>query len=155
MGFPHAYHITWGTHGTRLHGSDKPHVDRDHNQYGAPFAPADPDREEAARERMNGEPVKLTVEQRRIVEDAIREVAARYGWTIHAIAPQSHHTHVVITADREGEPLREALKAVASRALNKAFGHKRWWAEGGSAKYLWEWCYFLNARDYVARQRDF
>lgn len=104
---------------------------------------------------MNAEPVKLTVEQRHAVEAAIREVAARYGWTIHALASQSHHTHVVVTAKREGEPLRDALKAVATRALNKTFGRRQWWAEGGSAKYLWEWAYFLNARGYVARQRDF
>ena len=38
MGFPHGYHITFGTYGNRLHGSDKPHVDRDHNHYGEPFA---------------------------------------------------------------------------------------------------------------------
>jgi len=54
-----------------------------------------------------------------------------------------------------GAQLRDALKAVASRALNKQFGTKTWWAEKGSAKYLWERDYFENARDYVADQRDF
>jgi hypothetical protein len=28
MLFPIAFHITWGTYGTRLHGAAKPHVDR-------------------------------------------------------------------------------------------------------------------------------
>ncbi len=155
MRYPMGFHITWGTHGARVHGSDKPHVDRDHNEYGAPFAPADRAREEAARERMRGNPVSLTLEQRSVVEEAVRDVATRYGWTIHALAPQSDHTHVVITACREGEALREALKAVASKALNKQFGKRTWWAEGGSAKYLWERNYFENAVDYVRRQRDF
>src|SRR5215217_3554928 len=119
MHYPPAYHITWGTYGARLHGSDKPHVDRHHNEYGAPFAPTDSDREAAARSRMKQEPVSLSPEQRREVERAIRDLAARYGWTIHAMAVQSDHTHVVITANRIGDELRNALKAVASRALNK------------------------------------
>jgi REP element-mobilizing transposase RayT len=100
------------------------------------------------------EPVRLTPEQRTVVEQAIRDLATRYRWTIHALAPQSDHTHVVITADREGEPLRDALKAVATRALNEQYGKQRWWAEGGSARYLWEWGYFQNAVKYVRDQRD-
>jgi REP element-mobilizing transposase RayT len=150
-----AFHVTWGTHGTRLHGSTKPHVDRDHNEPGGPLAPRDPERETDSRDRMRGEPVHLTVEQRKVVESAITDLARRYEWTIHSLASQSDHTHVVITAFREGGALRDALKAVASRALNKHFGSKTWWAEKGSAKYLWERDYFENARDYVRRQRDF
>jgi REP element-mobilizing transposase RayT len=155
MLYPMGYHITWGTHGTRLHGSPKPHVDRDHNEYGAPLPPTDPQRESESRERMKGEPVHLTIEQRKLVEEAIRDVARRYGWTIHAIAVQSDHVHVVLTAMREGQALRDALKAVASRALNKQFGTQTWWAEKGSAKYLWERSYFKNAVKYVRDQRDF
>jgi REP element-mobilizing transposase RayT len=154
MNYPMAFHITWGTYGARLHGSKKPHVDREHNDYGAPLAPTDPARESAARDRMKGEKVELTIEQREEVGTAIREVAARYTWTIHSIAVQRDHVHVVITAFREGTQLRDALKAVASRSLNKVFGQRTWWSEGGSSKYLWEREYFVNARDYVADQRD-
>jgi REP element-mobilizing transposase RayT len=155
MLYPMAFHITWGTYGTRLHGSSKPHVDHDHNEYGTPFPPRDPQREDESRDRMKFEPVYLTPEQRKLVEDAIREIAKKYGWVIHAIAVQSDHVHVVLTAMREGEKLRDALKAVASRALNKQFGEKSWWAEKGSAKYLWERSYFENAVKYVSDQRDF
>jgi REP element-mobilizing transposase RayT len=148
------YHITWGTYGARLHGWSKPHVDHDHNQYKKPFPPKDPQRERESRERMSGDPVKLTIAERHVVEEAIRDVATRYGWTIHSIAVQSDHVHIVITAFRVGDELRDALKAVASRWLNKRFGPKTWWAENGSAKYLWERDYFDNARDYVWGQRD-
>ena len=153
--YPMAFHLTWGTKGTRLHGSRKPHVDRDHNEYRGPLAPTDPEREQDSRDRMQGDPVYLTVEQRKLIVEAIRDVARRYGWTIHSIAVQSDHVHVVITACRDGEELRDALKAVASRALNKIFGKHDWWAEKGSARYLWERDYFENARDYVRDQRDF
>jgi REP element-mobilizing transposase RayT len=155
MLYPRAYHITWGTYGARLHGSDRPHVDRDHNEYGTPFAPADLEKEESARHRMTQSPVTLSPQQRKEVEQAIRDFAARFGFTIHAIAIQTDHSHVVITADRVGDELREALKACASRALNKTYGKRKWWAENGSTKWLWELDYFENATDYVARQRDF
>jgi REP element-mobilizing transposase RayT len=155
MNYPLGYHITWGTYGTRLHGSAKPHVDRDHNEYKAPLAPRDADREEASRDRMNSAPVRLTIAQRLVVEQSIEDVAARYGWHIRALAPQSDHVHVVITAPREGEALRDALKAAASRWLNKRYPKRRWWAERGSAKYLYEPEYFQNAVSYVKKQRDF
>src|SRR5438876_12296826 len=32
-----AYHITWGTYGTRLHGDPRKTVDRQHNAYGEPI----------------------------------------------------------------------------------------------------------------------
>jgi REP element-mobilizing transposase RayT len=155
MLYPMGFHITWGTYGTRLHGSAKPHVDNDHNEYGTPFPPRDSQREQESRDRMKFDPVYLTPEQRKLVEKAIREIAKKYGWTIHALAVQSDHVHVVLTAMREGEKLRDALKAVASRALNIQFGEKTWWAEKGSAKYLWELSYFHNAVGYVSGQRDF
>ena len=155
MLYPMAYHITWGTYGTRLHGSSRPHVDNDHNEYGTSFPPADPAREQDARDRMKGDPIYLTLEQRKLVEEAIHEVAKKYDWPIHAIASQRDHTHVVLTAIREGEKLRDALKAVASRALNKKYGERKWWAEKGSAKYLWERDYFEKATKYVIKQREF
>lgn len=104
---------------------------------------------------MKGDAVYLAIEQRKVVEAAILDLASRYKWTVHSLAPQSDHTHAVITAMRDGETLREALKAVASRALNKQFGKRKWWSEGGSARYLWERPYFENAVKYVRDQRDF
>jgi REP element-mobilizing transposase RayT len=153
--FPQAYHITWGTYGTRLHGCERPFVDEYHNEHGTPFPPTDPEREFEAREAMVDDAVILTVEQRRVVDQALTELAARFEWTIHALAPKKDHTHIVITALRDGDELREALKAGASRALNALYGKRRWWAEGGSDRYLWERSYFLNAIDYVNRQREF
>ena len=105
--------------------------------------------------QQNASQYVTRIEQRKEVERAVRELAARYGWTIHAIAIQRDHAHVVITALREGEKLRDALKAVATRALNAKFGKRTWWAEKGSARYLWERRYFFNARKYVNDQREF
>jgi REP element-mobilizing transposase RayT len=104
---------------------------------------------------MEEDPVWLTLEQGKVVEEAVRDVARRYDWTIHAMASQSDHTHVVITACRKGRELRDALKACATRALNKTFGKRTWWSECGSARYLWEQPYFENSVSYVREQREF
>jgi len=152
--YPPAYHITWGTYGTRLRGGPAPYVDRDHNVYGTPLPTPDPELEAMDRRNLKHDPVYLTREQIAATEAAIREVAARYEWPIHALSAKEDHVHVVITAPREGEALRDALKAVACKALNKQFGRREWWAEKGSAKYLYERPYFLNAVAYVQRQHE-
>ena len=103
---------------------------------------------------MAHDAVKMSIDQRRTVQSAIRDVARRYGWTIHAIAPRGDHTHVVLTADRDGQLLRDALKAVASRSLNKCFGTRPWWAENGSVKYIWTGDYLAAATTYVQDQND-
>ena len=104
---------------------------------------------------MKGEPVYLTLEQRKVVEDAIGNLTRRYRWPLHAKAAQQTHVHAVVTAPREGEALRDAIKACCTRALNKRFERREWWAEKGSATYLWEDDYFDNAVKYVNDQRDF
>jgi REP element-mobilizing transposase RayT len=154
MLFPQAYHVTFGTYLSRPPGSAKPHVDDDHNEYRAPLAPTDAKREERSRRIAKYEPVWISMEQRMTVDRAIREVAERYDWRIHAMAVNSDHVHVVITAAREGDALRDALKAVASRELNKLFEKRSWWAEGGSAKCLYENDYFRNAVEYVSKQNE-
>jgi REP element-mobilizing transposase RayT len=153
--FPMGYHITWDTYGSRLPGSPKPYVNRWNNEYGDDLPKPDPKREEAARDRMTQGPLKLTREQREEVERSLQGVAERYQWVIHQLASQSDHTHLVITAPRVGDELRDAPKAVACRALNKKFGKRTWWAKGGSCKYLWERDYFENAVGHVRDQRDF
>ncbi|HSV15731.1 MAG TPA: transposase [Tepidisphaeraceae bacterium] len=154
MVYPQAYHITFSVYLARPPGSPKPHVDRDHNDYGKPLAPTNEGREQWPRENASESPIELTIEQRRLVEEAIRDLAARYRWLIHAIAVMRDHVHVVISAARDGEQLRDAIKAVASKWLNKQSGKRTWWAEGGSAKYLWERPYFVNATKYVNDQRE-
>jgi len=104
---------------------------------------------------MRGPTVSLNLEQRRVVREAVYEVCARYDWLVHEFAGQSDHTHVVVSAEREGRALREALKAVAARELNKKFGKKQWWAEGGSSRYIWDQTYLRDAINYVGGQRDF
>jgi hypothetical protein len=43
MYYPLAYHITFGTYGTRLHGDERGTVERAHNVYGEPIVGMDAD----------------------------------------------------------------------------------------------------------------
>jgi REP element-mobilizing transposase RayT len=147
--FPQGYHITWGTYGARLPGCDRPHVTRDQNEYGTPLPLPDPHLEELAENNLVQPPVRLSIEQRREVEDAVLAASRRYEWTVHTLAAQSDHVHVVITAMRVGDELRDALKACATRALNARYAKQKWWARDGSCRYLWERDYFLNCVNYV------
>jgi hypothetical protein len=131
--YPQGFHITFGVYMARPPGSAKPHVDRDRNEYGDPLAPTNPARERWAREHAAFEPVRLDLEQRRLAEQAITELAGRCGWRIHAVAVQADHAHVVVSAARDPDELREAIKAAASRLLNAKYGARPWWAGGGEA----------------------
>src|SRR5688500_14303497 len=94
-----AYHLTWTTYGTWLPGDQRGWVER-----GVPvIRDADPDREQAARERMAEAPVILTEAQRQIVEQTIRDHCRIRGWTLHALNVRTNHVHVVVTAERDGE----------------------------------------------------
>ena len=154
MVFPQGFHITFGVYMARPPGSSRPHVDRRHNEYGEPLAPTDPELERWVRDHARFETVRLNLEQRRLVEEAILQFGRRFGLKIHVLAVQSDHTHVVISAARDPEEIREAIKAVASRVLNEKYGVRPWWAVGGSCKYLWKRDYFQNTVNYVRGQRD-
>src|SRR5690348_10399214 len=103
MVYPQAYHITFSVYLARPPGSPKPHVDRDHNEYGRPLAPTNEGREEWARENASDSSVQLTIEQRKLVEQAIGDLAERYEWIIYAMAAMRDHVHIVIGAPRDGE----------------------------------------------------
>jgi hypothetical protein len=57
------WHITWGTYGTRLHGDDRPTVDKQRNSRSTPFLGCDDQRRGAERGRMAHPEVRLTREQ--------------------------------------------------------------------------------------------
>jgi hypothetical protein len=68
------WHITFGTHGARLHGGPRLTVDRDHNQRGEPFigeGGRDPDREQRERAKLKSQPVILSIEQCVFIESVI------------------------------------------------------------------------------------
>ena len=64
---PLAYHITFGTYGTRLHGGERLTVDRVHNQYGMPFVEHDAELEKAERDLMRHDVVRFSQCERELI----------------------------------------------------------------------------------------
>ena len=111
-----AYHITFTAYGTRLHGSERGSV-----QGGVPgILPPDPDRERQARERMAAEPVQFSDDQRRVIEQTIRDHCRIRGWVLYAVNVRTNHVHVVVTADRHPDEVMNQFKAWCSRRLSDA-----------------------------------
>jgi REP element-mobilizing transposase RayT len=139
MSEPLAYFLTWTTHGTWVHGDSRGSVDRTNASRFMDFHPPNPLWEQASQRRMTDPPVVLTVDQRPLVEHAIREHSLHKGWEVIEVNCRSNHVHVVVRAAGVGpERVMAQLKAYATRAL-RAGGRKdlgRTWALHGSTRYL-------------------
>jgi REP element-mobilizing transposase RayT len=152
---PLAFHITWTTHGSWLHGDERQWV-----QSGRPGVQApDAKRKAHAATLLAEEPVQLTLEQRNIVERTVRDHCRIRGWRLHALHVGAVHVHIVVTADRSPEEVMNQLKAWTSRRLSdhaglhepvaKKAGRRRWWTEHGSTKWINDPQYLRNAIRYV------
>ncbi len=141
------WHITWGTYGSRLHGSDRPTVDRKRNRRGQPFVEPT-------------EVVYLTLDQRCHIESVIPEICKRGGWTyrIAAAGPECDHVHVLCDIDPKthGKDARKWMKRWLSESLNHHWPRvddQRWWAQGGSTRPVKEKSYLNNVYEYLKTQR--
>ncbi len=154
------WHITWGTYGTRLHGGDRPTVDRRRNLRGEPFADRDERFEHREKNLMTAPVVVLTNEQRRFIESVIPAVCERGGWTyrICAAGPERDHVHVLCDLDAavNGKDARKWMKRWVTEALDARYKRPdsgSWWAEGGSTKIVADEAHLNNVFDYLLRQR--
>ena len=152
---PLAYHITWTSYGTWLHGDQRRWVEDGVFE----IQSANPEKEAEARQRMKDAPAVLSMEQRAIVAKTIEDHCRIRAWTLHALNVRSNHVHVVVTADRSPEDVLNQLKAWTSRRLSDQAGlvekvavkagRRRWWTEHGSTKYINDVEYLENAIRYV------
>jgi REP element-mobilizing transposase RayT len=150
-----AYHITWTTYGTWLSGDARGWV-----QWGEwGIRPADPEREQVARERVVEAAVELGPEQRALVEQTIRDHCRIRQWLLHAVNARTNHIHAVVTADRDPDEVMKQFKAWCARKLSdaaglagtvaKKAGRRRWFTEGGNKKAIETEEYLANAVKYV------
>jgi REP element-mobilizing transposase RayT len=150
------WHVTFGTYGTRLHGGDRPTVERRHNRLGEPFIEPDPGRPGRVRGRMRHPPVVLDDAQRRCIEASVPDLCVRGGWSYRIAAAGPDHVHVLLDVPPRihGEAARRLLKRWLSEALNDLWRHDgRWWAAAGSNKAIRDERYLNAAYRYVLRQR--
>jgi REP element-mobilizing transposase RayT len=154
--FPIAYHITWGTYGTRLHGDPRGTVCRDENVFGEPIINADNEwrQEEAARLKFPSR--VLSESQRRHVEQIAEGICQRGNWRLRAIAAAPDHVHGLVHALVDGKDVRKWLKRWLSESLSQLWPlrpDEAWWSECGSVKWIWTQDYYERARRYINKQR--
>ncbi len=152
------WHITFGTYGARLHGGDRPTLERPGSRPGDPFVGEDQSRERFIKTTMLAEPVVLRLEQRAFIEEALPAICTRGGWTFRACAAQPDHVHVLLDADRHvhGEKVRRLIKRWLTQEMNRHWllaDGARWWAEQGSNRAIRDLEYLNRAYEYIERQR--
>ena len=152
------WHITFGTYGDRLHGDDRPTVDRKHNQFDTPFLATHPERNEHEQTLLISEVVVLTSEQQRFIESIAPDICERGGWDFIACAAGTNHVHVMLRVDElvHGKRVRALFKRWLTQALNARYPKSKppiWWTEGGSTKVVKDDVYLVTAKQYVEEQR--
>jgi REP element-mobilizing transposase RayT len=152
------WHITFGTYGARLHGSDRPTVSRAQNNPGDPFIEPNRELAEKRRSAMTFQEVRLTREQQLLIENVLPEIVNRGGWTLRTCAAGPDHVHILLDIDPRvhGEKVRRLLKRWLGLALSQRWPRPEgasWWAEQGSNIAIHEEDYLTNAFDYVFEQR--
>jgi REP element-mobilizing transposase RayT len=125
MGKMVGYMVTWTTYGTWLQGDKRRYV-RD-----GETLPADKEIEEANRRQQKSETVRLTNEQKQVVEDVVRKEAQQIGQEILALAVCSNHVHLVVGSGNESiKSTVSRYKNVATSALKKTGLTERIWTRG-------------------------
>ncbi|NOT49484.1 MAG: hypothetical protein HOP17_17305 [Acidobacteria bacterium] len=151
--FPMAYLVTFRTYGTWLHGDKRGSVSRHQNRFRSPRLPENSVMEHQHASKLKSPPVRLDAKDRRVVENAIREVCKHRGWHIHAINVRTNHVHVVVVVGAIGpDGVLRDFKAYTTRALRNAgyWKHEHSpWVDGGSNRYLWNEESVWYACDYV------
>ena len=132
---PLAYFLTWTMYGTWLPGDDRGWVERP-----GIFRSPDIDRQRMALMRMTEDAITLDERQRSIVEATIRRHCVIRKWHLHAVNCRTNHVHVVVTANRDPDTVREQFKAWCTWKLKEdqrsrepgAKVRENWWTERGS-----------------------
>jgi REP element-mobilizing transposase RayT len=154
--FPLAYHITWGTYGTRLHGDRRGTVRREASQFDSPIIGRIDKFRNREIELLRFAPRLLDRQRRSFVESAIPEVCRRGKWKLIDCAAAPDHIHCLLRAQADGQEVRKWLKRWIGQALSSRWPlqpGQTWWAEGGSVKWIFDERYLESAKQYVSRQR--
>jgi len=109
-----AFHITWGTYGTRLHGDPRGTVDRTHNEFGTPVLGYDQHRWEREKENLNFDPVILTREQMIFIEQSIPKICQRGGWDYITCAVGPDHVHTILKSKVDPEINPQVIKSLVN-----------------------------------------
>ena len=149
---PLAYHITFTTYGTWLHGDGRGSVSKALNQYSSDFVT--PSRSLKNREKriLKNQPVILNKMQRKTALEAILQVCNYHNWFAHAVHVRSNHIHIVVYGKEMPEKMMAQFKAYATRAIKKCSYDvyiKKYWTRHGSTRYIWKKDALASTIEYV------
>lgn len=147
-----AYLLTFSTYGTHLPGSEKGWVDIQHGTPGSPMMAFNPSRQTWWSAHLYETPWMLNADARHITLDAVRSACKHRCWTAHAIHIRTTHVHAVVAGEATPERMLADFKAYATRAFRRALPNiqrRRYWANHGSTRYLWNEVSLKAAIDYV------
>ncbi len=143
-----AYMVTWTTYGTWLQGNERPYVkDGQILDANEPLSAAN-------KENLEKDPLRLKREQRRIVEDAIRQKAIQFKQQIYALAVCSNHVHLVVSYTPV--PISfivQHYKGAGLMALRKAGVHGKVWTKGFDKRYCFDEATLKKKIEYVNKHR--
>ncbi|MCB9932328.1 MAG: transposase [Planctomycetes bacterium] len=111
-----AWHLTFTTRGTWLHGDERRSVSRNPSVR----LPPDPFLHEYMKGKLKHPPVTLDASSRKIVREAIEGYCRFKNWPVLALNVRSNHVHVVIKAVENSSKMLNAIKARATRMLREA-----------------------------------
>ena len=141
--------VTWTTCGTWLQGDKRKYV-RD-----GETLPADKELEEANKRQQKSGTVRLTTEQKKVVEDVVRKEAHRIGQEILALAVCSNHVHLVVGSGNESiESTVSRYKNVATSALKKAGLTERIWTRDFDKRFCYSSEELKEKIEYVYRHKN-
>src|SRR5258708_21279185 len=127
-------------------------MSRKQNQYGTPRIPTNQRLETAEVTQLKHRPITLDAKQRPVVEKAIRDVCLNRGYGLQAVSVRTNHVHTVVSVAGKPEPVMNAFKAYATRAMRTAgllAARTKPWSRHGSTPYLWKERHVERAIDYV------
>lgn len=153
---PIAYHITFGTYGTRLHGDERGTIDIKRNKPGDPIIGQNEHWQQYENQILNHKPVTFNEEQRHFIQKSLPQICERGEWTHHCSACQDNHIHIMLSTSSDEKMVRKWLKRWLGELLSNKHplpSQQSWWAEGGSIKWIWDDFYLDAVYQYVIKQR--
>src|SRR5688500_15873165 len=122
---PLAYHITYGTYGTRLRWGPRPTVSRGQNEPRTATLQYDEFLWEREKDNLKCAAVILTRPQMLFIEATIPGICERGQWAYLTCAAGPDHVHQVLTSEHDPETIRRLLK----RWPRTETESPTWWAE--------------------------
>ena len=120
------YHFTFHAYGSWLPGHPRGYARRDEGALPPDQAMAD-----RYRGLMTSDATEFSDEVQSFVLETLIDSQSLQSFTLYAVASEPTHLHAVVAwqDDREPVAVRSQLKTSLTRALNKAFGRRKWFVK--------------------------